>query len=240
MKAMALAAGLGTRLMPLTKTTPKCLMPVAGKPLLGYWFDVLEGVGVKNCLINTHYLANKVHDYVHGSRYGSCCALVHEHRLLGTAGTLIANIDYFRGDDALIFHADNFCTANFDLFINAFRQRPGSCLMSMMTFVSEDPESAGIVTLGQDDIVINFVEKPQQASDRLANAAIYILSAEMLEVLVKRYSWVKDISTEVIPEFLGRIHAHACDGMLVDIGSVERYERLNNMLEFDPLKTVEK
>ena len=239
MNAMVLAAGLGTRLMPLTKTMPKCLMPIAGKPLLRHWLDALNEVGIDECVINTHYLPDQVRDCV--SRFESALpiSLVHEKTLLGTAGTLMANIGRFRGDDVMIFHADNYCTANIDLFIRAFNQRPDTCLMSMMTFMADDPSSAGIVTLDDKNIVVNFVEKPCHSEHRLANAAIYIFSAGMLEILVNRFSDVKDISTELIPQFLGKIHAHPCDGMVVDIGSLERYEGLNNALEQNLLATVE-
>ena len=56
MKAYVLAAGLGTRMGAVTKTTPKCLLPVAGKPLLGRWFDLLAQAGVTHALVNTHHL----------------------------------------------------------------------------------------------------------------------------------------------------------------------------------------
>ena len=230
MKAMVLAAGLGTRLMPLTKTTPKCLMPIVDKPLLGYWLDALNKAGIDECLINTHYLPNQVRDYVAGVEGVSPISLVHEETLLGTAGTLMANIDRFRSDDVMIFHADNYCTADLSLFVRAFNQRPEPCLMSMMTFMVDDPSSAGIVTVDDKNIVVNFVEKPSHSEHRLANAAIYIFSAEMLEILVDRFRDAVDISTELIPQFLGQIHAYPCDGMVVDIGSVERYVRLNNAL----------
>lgn len=230
MKAMMLAAGCGTRLMPLTKTTPKCLMPIAGKPLLGYWLEALNEVGIAECVINTHYLPDQVRDYVAGVKGGLSISLVHEKTLLGTAGTLMANIDRFHGDDVMIFHADNYCTADLGLFIHAFNKRPDRCLMSMMTFIADDPSSAGIVTRNDKNIVVNFVEKPNHSRHRLANAAIYIFSSEMLEILVDRFSNAKDISTDLIPQFLGRIHAYPCEGLLVDIGSIERYEGLNKAL----------
>ena len=64
MKAMLLAAGFGTRLMPLTKKTPKCLIPIKGQPLLDIWLKRLTQFGIGPFLVNTHYLANQVEDYV--------------------------------------------------------------------------------------------------------------------------------------------------------------------------------
>ena len=63
-KAVLLIAGLGTRLRPLTDSVPKCLLPINGKPLLGIWFDKLVAAGVSEVLINTHWLADQVTDYI--------------------------------------------------------------------------------------------------------------------------------------------------------------------------------
>ena len=63
MKALILAAGKGTRLMPFTKTIPKCLMPINKKPLLELWLEKLSDIGVNEFLINTHYLSGVVNDY---------------------------------------------------------------------------------------------------------------------------------------------------------------------------------
>ena len=64
MKAIILAAGYGTRLRPLTNKTPKCLIPINGKPLLENWFDLLIDQGFSEVLINTHYLAKEVDKYI--------------------------------------------------------------------------------------------------------------------------------------------------------------------------------
>ena len=64
MKALLLAAGLGTRLRPFTLKVPKCLVPIAGKPLLEYHFDSLREAGFSDILINTHYLADQVNAFI--------------------------------------------------------------------------------------------------------------------------------------------------------------------------------
>ena len=63
MKAVLLAAGLGTRLRPLTEQIPKCLVPINNVPLIEYWFRLFEKSGISHVLINTHYLHKKVGDY---------------------------------------------------------------------------------------------------------------------------------------------------------------------------------
>ena len=80
MKAILLAAGLGTRLAPITNSIPKCLVPVHGKPLLAYWLDTLIALGVQEVLINLHYLPQQVRDFIAYSEYKAIVTLVEEKR----------------------------------------------------------------------------------------------------------------------------------------------------------------
>ena len=89
MNVLLLAAGKGTRLMPITKETPKCLVKINGKPLIEYWLDKFIPLkSIKKVYINTHYLSNKVSEYL--SYYGDKkkIEILFEKKLLGTAGTL--------------------------------------------------------------------------------------------------------------------------------------------------------
>ena len=63
-RSLLLSAGLGTRLRPLTLEKPKCLVEINKKPILEYWIDNLENIGIQKVLINTHYLAEKVNDFL--------------------------------------------------------------------------------------------------------------------------------------------------------------------------------
>ena len=68
MRAILLAAGLGTRLRPITDTIPKCLVPINGKPLIDYWLEQLTKAGIEKFLINTHYLHEQVESYIEPKR----------------------------------------------------------------------------------------------------------------------------------------------------------------------------
>ena len=96
MRAVLLAAGLGSRLLPLTATIPKCLIAIDGRPLLDYWLELLFGADIERVLINTHWLAGQVNEFVGASRWASRIDLVHESRLLGTGGTVLANRRWFQ------------------------------------------------------------------------------------------------------------------------------------------------
>ena len=110
-QAILLAAGLGTRLRPLTDTIPKCLVPIAGRPLLDFWIDQLANAGVREARVNTHAHAEQVRAYIDWVKAGGRLRLVesHEAELLGSAGTIAANADLADGAEVVIIvYADNF------------------------------------------------------------------------------------------------------------------------------------
>jgi len=228
MRAMLLAAGLGSRLRPITDTMPKCLVPIKDQPLLGIWLERLTQVGIGPFLINTHYLAEQVEVFIEASPFRDQVTLVNELELQGTAGTLIANLDFFQGEDGLLIHADNYCLADLTAFQQAHRNRPPECLLTMMTFRTDDPSSCGIVELDERGVVIGFHEKVKTPPDNLANGAIYLLSSGFLKILVSYYQDASDFSTEIIPPFIGQIYSYETPELFIDIGSPESYQKSNS------------
>jgi len=230
MRALLLAAGLGTRLRPLTRTIPKCLVPIKGQPLLDIWLETLTRASIGPFLINTHYLAEVVEAYVETSRYRDFVDLVHEPELCGTAGTLIGNLGFFQAEDGLLIHADNYCTADFQAFLQAHQDRPPECLMSMMTFRTDNPTSCGIVEIDARGVVVGFHEKVATPPGNLANGAIYLLSPDLICLLRTEFVGVKDFSTEVLPRLVGQVYSHETDRVLLDIGTPRTYEHINDAL----------
>lgn len=227
MRAILLAAGFGTRLRPLTDSIPKCLVPINGQPLLGIWLHNLVSAGIGPLLINTHYMADKVKAYIDSSEYSRLATLVHEPTLLGTAGTLKANIDFFGDDDGLLIHADNYCAPDFQAFMRAHRDRPTGCMMTMMTFRTDSPSSCGIVELDGRGVVVGFHEKVDTPPGNLANGAVYILSREFLGKLNADFPTATDFSTEVLPRFVGRILSYETRGFFLDVGTPAAYAMAN-------------
>ena len=227
MRALLLAAGLGTRLRPLTDTTPKCLVPIKGQPLLDIWLERLTQAGIGPFLINTHYLVEQVETFVEASHYRSQIRLVNELELHGTAGTLIANLHFFKGEDGLLIHADNYCLADFKAFKQAHANRPSECLMTMMTFRTNDPSSCGIVELDERGVVMSFYEKITKPPGNLANGAVYILSAKLLSMLGADLHAVTDFSNEVLNRFVGQIYTYETKEAFLDVGTPETYAQAN-------------
>jgi len=223
MKALLLAAGLGTRLRPITNTIPKCLVPVNGKPLLEYWLENLSKVGVTEFLINTSYLNREVEKFLDKSIYKNKVTLVYETELLNTGGTLLENRDFLRNEPFILVHADNLSFCDFSDFINSHKNRPKECEITMMLFKSNNPRSCGIVELNSNNIVQKFYEKVENPPSNLANGAVYICEPSILTFLESLDKKDIDFSLDVIPKYMGKINTYLNSTYHRDIGTIESY-----------------
>ena len=228
MRAILLAAGYGSRLLPLTSVTPKCLVPIHGRPLLDVWLERLTAAGIGPLLINTHYLPGQVEQFLSNSHYGPLVTVSHEAELLGTAGTLLNNIAFYGNCDGMLIHADNYCLADLSEFVACHKERPAGCVMTMLTYRANNPSHCGVVELNKENIVTGFYEKVVNPPGNLANGAIYILSAEFFhEMLLTTPCF--DFSADVIPNLLGRIFTYETKETFIDIGTPESYDAANQL-----------
>ena len=231
MRALLLAAGIGSRLRPLTNTTPKCLVRVHDRPLLDYWLDLVFEGGVERALLNTHWLAEQVQAHVAQSRWRDRIDLVHEDELLGTGGTVLANRAWFADQPFLVAHADNLTDFDVEGLLAAHRNRPSGCIMTMLAFRTDDPSSCGILELDQQNRVLAFHEKVKNPPGNLANGAVYVFEPAVIDDIAALGKSVVDLSTEVIPNYLGRILCVETSGYHRDIGNPESLRRAH--LEFN-------
>lgn len=220
LRALLLAAGLGTRLRPLTLNTPKCLVRVGGEPLLGRWLRQLEAARCEAVLINTHYLSDQVVAFLQERPSGPMRVhTIHEPELLGTAGTLLANQAFFEGVTGLLIHADNAMAGDLQGLLAAHAARPAHCLLTMLTFRTDQPRSCGIVATDAQGLVTAFHEKVAEPPGNCANGALYAFNPEFVESLVRMRPAPSDFSTEVIPTLLGRIQTWHTEQPYLDIGT---------------------
>ncbi len=220
-KALLLAAGLGTRLKPLTNIWPKCLMPIRSRPLLEYWLGILKKSGVDDVLVNTHYFSKYVEEFLRQTHFSDWVSLVYERDLLGTAGTIRNNIDFCKDGTILLAHADNWTCCDFSDFLQYHHnKRPRDTVMTMMTFTCPNPSTCGIVELDCNGIVVEFHEKVENPPGKLANAAVYLIELEVVEWIIK-HPKVTDFSTEVLPQFVGKIATWENHNIHRDIGTIE-------------------
>lgn len=227
MKALLLAAGLGTRLQPLTDNMPKCLIEIEGKPLLEYWITMLFDGGVYPLLINLHHHADKVVNFINNSPYREFVTAVYENKLLGTGGTLLKNQSFFDNEpkeSLMLVHADNLSIFDVQAFVNSHLKRPAGCEITMMTFKTPTPHTCGIIKTDEKGCVQAFHEKVTNPPGDIANGAVYIVAPSVLNYLEGLNNEFIDFSTDVIPNFIGRINTFHNDVYHRDIGTIESYE----------------
>jgi mannose-1-phosphate guanylyltransferase len=220
MRALLLAAGYGNRLRPLTDIIPKCMVPVNGRPLLAYWLQMLGQEGFTSVLVNLHYMADFVSEFIALSSDAPFVSTVYEPHLLGTGGTLLANRNFFRDEPLLLVHADNLCRCDLREFIDSHYRRPPGCDITMMTFRSMTPETCGIVKVDDRGIVRAFYEKVTDPPGNLANGAVYIIEPSVFDVLSRMNKKVIDFSLDVLPLYMGKTYTYLNDVYHRDIGNI--------------------
>ncbi len=222
--ALLLAAGLGTRLVPLTNRIPKCLVPIHGKPLLEYWLDLLGNAGMTPLIVNTHHHAGAVWEFAAESPWRDRLFVVHENELLGTGGTMMANRGLLEHGVFFVAHADNLSRFRFEDFLLAHSTRPSVCVMTMMLFRTPTPQTCGIVETDERGVAVAFHEKVEDPPGNLANAAVYLMEPEVLDILAAVGKEKPDISLDLVPRCLGRINTWLNTGYHRDIGTPESYQ----------------
>jgi len=220
MKAFLLAAGEGTRLRPLTNHKPKCLIPICGKPLLGIWLNKLENIGVSDVLINTHHLHEKVNEFVKNFNTSLRIHLTFEEELLGSAGTIRYNQDFIKNESCFwIIYADSLTSIDMSSILQ-FHEDNDS-ILTLGLFHTDESERSGIVALDPNGLIVDFVEKPKHPKGDLSNTGIMIASPELINIIPDSYPC--DLSIDVIPQLVGRMHGMVTDEFFIDIGTHESY-----------------
>lgn len=220
MNCFLLAAGLGTRLKPLTNSIPKCLVDINNKPLLLIWLDNLFSNGIDHVFINTHYLSHKIEEVIDNYKYKNCVSLIYEKSLLGTGGTIKKNKNLLQSNKLLIAHADNLIEMNLSTFIKESMKKPDFCDTTLLVFPTKNAKDEGVVTLDDNNIVTKWHEKSLQ-SGVWSSGATFILYEKILNLI---YSYEKkefDLSKDIISKNIGKIFAVKSKGFFSDVGNLE-------------------
>lgn len=230
MRAFLLAAGLGTRLRPLTNTVPKCLVDIGGVPLLKIWFALLTKHNINQVLINTHHLSESVYDYIKNNEFDLKITLTKETKLLGSAGTIKHNKEFVQDcDNFFIMYADNLTCADLTLLKQCHYRGllDHDMIMTMGLFRSNNPSECGIATIDERHRLSAFEEKPAEPKSDLANAGIYVSTQEIFDYIPKNGCY--DISKDVIPRMIKKINTYEIDEFLMDIGTLQNLKEARRL-----------
>ncbi|MEM1513759.1 MAG: NDP-sugar synthase [Candidatus Thermoplasmatota archaeon] len=219
MQAIILAGGYGTRLAPLTYTTPKPLLPLLNKPMIDYIINSLPKES--EIIIASNYKNNKIKKYL--EEKGVKAILNKENKPLGTGGA-VKNAEKFIDGTFLVINSDIISSLNIRKLISYHEKKKSFITISLWKV--ENVEEFGVVDLSPDGKIKKFVEKParEDAPSNLINAGTYCMDYEVLDYIEenKFVSMEKEIFPKVIEE--GRaFYGYLFDGYWMDIGKRESY-----------------
>jgi aminoglycoside/choline kinase family phosphotransferase/GTP:adenosylcobinamide-phosphate guanylyltransferase len=224
MKALILAAGLGTRLLPHTRRLPKPLFPISGRPLLALTIDRLKAAGCTEIIINTHHLAHLIENFILGRDHGIPIILRHEQKILGTGGAIRNVKDLLDHQPLIVINADIVS----DIDMGALFE--GHCRQAKpVTMALHHREPFNLVGVDRLERVVGFTNRGYTPSDDhqiMAFTGIQILNPKVVDwIPPKRYVDIIDVYNDHLVS-AGKVRAavmHGCRWS--DIGTPASYRQ---------------
>jgi mannose-1-phosphate guanylyltransferase len=223
-QAVVLVGGEGTRLRPVTSRLPKPILPLVGRPFVGYILENLARHGVERAVFSSGYLSDAIRQTIgDGDAYGISVRYVVEDQPLGTAGAIRNARSELSGRRLLAFNGDVLTDVDVSALAE-FHVDKGAAATILLTPV-EDPRRYGLVRLRADDSVAEFLEKPgsENVGPGLINAGVYALEPEVLEMIPPGRA--VSIERDVFPRLAadGRLFGYVSNAYWRDIGTPDSY-----------------
>jgi mannose-1-phosphate guanylyltransferase len=216
MRAMVLAAGLGTRLRPLTYEITKPMVPVLDRPVMEHIMDLLERHGLSQVIANLHYFPDSIREY-----FGDRLEYRFEEELLGTAGGVRACAAFFGDDSFLVISGD--ALTDIDLGAMATRHRQAGGVATLAVKEVADTSEYGVVLHDRDGRITGFQEKPapEEALSKLGNCGIYMFEPQIFDYFPDRpfVDWAKDVFPVLLENDVA-FYIHEVGEYWNDVGSL--------------------
>jgi NDP-sugar pyrophosphorylase family protein len=236
---MILAAGLGTRLRPITNVVTKPMVQMTNRPCIEYTVRLLAKYGVTDIVVNLHYLPEAIKQYFSdGSFYDVNISYSYEKELLGTAGGFKRVQGFFGGESALIISGDALTDINLERFLAFHKENGGIATLGIKRVA--DPSQYGVV-VREGDRIISFQEKPkvEEAISNLANTGIYLFDPEIFEHIPANTFY--DFGKQVFPDLLAKdekmcgypMEEYWCDVGDLDVYREAHYDMLTGLVKVE-------
>jgi mannose-1-phosphate guanylyltransferase/mannose-1-phosphate guanylyltransferase/phosphomannomutase len=218
---MVLAAGLGTRLRPLTYEITKPMVPVLDRPVMEHILDLLRRHSFGEVIANLHYFPETIREY-----FGDRISYSYERELLGTAGGVRACAEFFGDESFLVISGD--ALTDIDLGALAGRHRQTGGIATLAVKQVPDTREYGVVLRDRDGRVTGFQEKPapEEALSDLGNCGIYMFDPRIFEYFPERpfVDWAKDVFPALLDGDVP-FYIHEIQEYWNDIGSLGELQR---------------
>jgi mannose-1-phosphate guanylyltransferase/mannose-1-phosphate guanylyltransferase/phosphomannomutase len=234
MKAMVLAAGLGTRLRPLTYEIPKPMVPVLDRPVMAHIVDLCRRQGFDELIANLHYFPDTIKDY-----FGDGLEYRYEEELLGTAGGVRNVADFFGDDLVVVISGDALTDTDLNALTERHRQAGGIATLTVKRV--DDTREYGVVIHDAEGRIQGFQEKPHpdEALSDLGNCGIYCFSPEIFDYFPDRpfVDWAQDVFPALLEHDVP-FHIHEIREYWNDVGSLDElrsgtFDALTGQLHLD-------
>jgi len=226
-KAMIMAAGVGSRLDPLTQDIPKPLVTIANRHVMDILFERLLEISIKDVIANTHYLSEKIVQHYKNNNLGINFNYIHEKELSGTAGGVKKCQFFFdEGQDFLILSADGLSNADLKAGIDSHKKSGAIATIGIKKIAKEEIPNFGVVVTDEKGFIIEFQEKPslEDAKSDYINTGIYIFNYKIFDYIPENAFY--DFAKNVFPDLLSKeikINTFHVDEYWSDIGTIEQY-----------------
>jgi mannose-1-phosphate guanylyltransferase len=233
LKALLLVGGKATRLHPLSLTRPKCLFPLAGKPIIDHILEGLSDAGVTEAILAVNNLADKIEEYLGPEKYGVKLGYNLEEEPLGTGGPIKLAEKHLQEDSFLVLNGDILSFIDYGELMD--RHELEGCIASITLKQVEDPSRYGVVRFGERDRILEFIEKPEKdAPSNWINAGCYALSPEIFDYIPPNRK--VSIEREVYPGLAvqNQLLGYRYTGKWIDIGIPADYLKADQMLSREP------
>jgi mannose-1-phosphate guanylyltransferase len=213
---MVLAAGLGTRLRPLTYEIPKPMVPVLDRPVMAHILDLLETHGFDQVIANLHYFPDTITEH-----FGDRLSYRFEPELLGTAGGVRNCADFFGDESFLVISGDALSDIDLTALIERHRSAGGVATLAVKKVA--DTREYGVVLHDREGRITGFQEKPapEEALSDLGNCGIYVFTPEIFDYFPDRpfVDWAKDVFPTLLEGDVP-FHIHETREYWNDVGSL--------------------
>jgi mannose-1-phosphate guanylyltransferase len=232
-EAILLVGGQGTRLSPLTLTTPKPMLPVANVPFTAHQIAKAKAAGITKIILSTSYKSEVFSDYfADGSKFGIEIQYVTEASPLGTGGAIrnVSSVLESKGDEAIfIFNGDILSGHSLEMQLADFKAKDAAVSLHLIEVV--DPRPFGLVPTDSKGFVTQFLEKPTNDAEIITNkvnAGCYIFRRDVIDSI--RPNAVVSVEREVFPNLLESkqlITGFIENAYWLDLGTAESFLKGN-------------
>jgi len=229
MKAMILAAGVGSRLDPLTRNLPKPLVPIVNKPVMEHIVELLARHGITEIMVNLHYHGDLIQDYFgDGSKWGVSLSYSPEDQLWGDAGSVKRCEDFF-DETFLVVGGDDLSDMDIGRLVKQHQENKATCTIALS--LVDDPAEYGIVLLNEKGKITRFFEKPKGEIifSNMANTGVYVFEPEVFELIPRGVMY--GFGHNVFPQFLERkrrFYGYLTSSYWRDVGSLKAYHEAHS------------